>query len=152
MATIAQRLFDATFAESDLAHLLESVGIECERTGWDYYDCSLEMYECHPDVRLNEKQQRAIFDAGFMICFVNHNDGWETHYSWGKEFKVRRGWRRRWVHDPAATTTRTIGVAVTPENAGYYEISYWPESWTDKIEDDKNNGYFRIVPDPLETK
>jgi hypothetical protein len=154
MPTIANRLFDVHEAEGELEDALEASGAQFKRLSWDSYDCSVELYDVPPEHRLSEASQRAVYDAGFAIAFVNHTDGWETHYRWDRRepFSVKRGWRRRWVEDPAATTTRSIGARVTPENSGYYEISYWPDSWGD---DDKHgwraSGYMRIVPDPLES-
>jgi len=80
---------------------------------------------------------------------TNHTDGWETHYNWGDEFTKERGWRRRWVHSPTATTTNVLGKPVEASDRGYYEISYWPPGWGDQ-RDWLTTGYMRIVPDPLE--
>jgi hypothetical protein len=114
--------------------------------GGDSYDVSIEFYSVAPDARMNEAAQLVVFDAGFGMAHVNHTDGWETHYRWGKEFKKARGWRRRYVKDPRATTTRVIAGDPDP---GYYEISYWPEGWSRK--EWLESGYMRIHPDPLDT-
>lgn len=38
-----------------------------------------------------------------------------------------------------------------PEDNGYYEISYWPEGWSDeRTKADLERGYYRIVPDPFD--
>lgn len=115
--------------------------------GGDDYDNSLEIYEVAPDARMGEAAQRVIFDAGFSKVYVNHKDGWETHYAWdrSKVFAPVRGWRRRYVKDPNATTTNVI---VGDANPGYYEISHWPDGWGSK--EWLDTGYMRIVPDPLD--
>ena len=153
----SQAIWDYERAQCEFTESLTELGFEegehYERIGWDDYDNSIEFYKVNDDVRLNEVQQQIIFKAGFSIAFVNHKDGWETHYSWkyNEPFKPSRGWRRRWVEDPEAKTTRSVGENATPENAGYYEISYWPEGWTHpNCKDWQADGYMRIVPDPLE--
>jgi hypothetical protein len=117
--------------------------------GGDWYDNSIELYNCAPGLRLTEEMQKVLFDEGFSVAYVNHTDGWETHYNWGKEFEKERGWRRRWVHSPTATTTNVLGKVVEASDRGYYEISYWPTGWQGQ-EDWLTTGYMRIVPDPLE--
>jgi hypothetical protein len=149
----AEAMFSYHRAESNFTDALcEAEFGEFNRISGDHYDGSLEIYEVEPDARLNDAAQRVIFDAGFLKVYVNHKDGWETHYSWdhSKPFKAARGWRRRYVKDPTATTTNQIG-ADEPEHRGYWEISYWPESWIGKLTGGwLNNGYMRVVPDPLD--
>ena len=142
-----------TFAESRFEEdLCEVLGGDFDRLGTDHYDASLEIYKVDDHVRLSEAAQRLIYDAGFGKVYVNHKDGWQTHYSWpGRDpFAPVKGWRRRWVADPAAKTTNVIGKELSAENAGYYEISAWPTSWGEKRRDWLTTGYMRIVPDPLE--
>jgi hypothetical protein len=116
----------------------------------DDYDNSVEFGKVENDFRMGEALQRFIFKHGFSRAYVNHQDGWETFYTWkGKEFELSRGWRRRYVTDPSAATTRQVGTPSDPEHRGYYEISYWPDGW-DKGQDWLKTGYMRIVPDPLE--
>lgn len=142
-------------AKYEFEESLENVGLESgthyQSLGWDDYDNSIEIYGVYDEVRLTEAQQRIIYDAGFSIAFVNHKDGWETHYHWNQRepFKSQRGWRRRYVSDSTATTTNVI---VGEQNPGYYEISYWPTTWGEKMKKDLDSGYFRIVPDPLEVQ
>lgn len=124
-----------------------------EKVGGDHYDNSIEFYGVDDAARMSDAAQRVVFDAGFSKAYVNHKDGWETHYSWDhrEPFKPSRGWRRRWVADRDAKTTRTVGVEVAPDNAGYYQISYWPKGWThERCHSWLDTGYMRIVPDPLE--
>lgn len=133
-----------------------SAGFEdFSKVGGDWYDNSVEIYGVGKDTRLPIEAQRFIASHGFSICFLNHEDGWETHYTFGheKEFVPQRGWRRRWVEDPKAKTTNAIGEGVSETNAGYYEISYWPEGWGSPTNNDwLKTQYMRIVPDPLEIK
>jgi hypothetical protein len=115
----------------------------------DEYDCSLEIQKVSPHVRLSEAVQRLIWEAGFGRVYVNHSDGWQTHYNWSQDKPPpARGWRRRYVSDPAASTTNVIAGEPNP---GYYEISYWPEGWSGPgTKDWLATGYMRIVPDPLD--
>lgn len=133
-------------AESDFEDALLEAGFgEFAGISGDHYDNSIEIHKVGNSARLNEAAQRVIFDAGFSIAFVNHQDGWETHYNWKHDepFAVQRGWRRRYVQDPSATTTNVIAGSPSP---GYYEINYWPEGWGDpKRSKDLESGYFRIV-------
>lgn len=117
------------------------------RIGFDDYDCSIEFYDVDNDARLSASAQEVVFKAGFVKAYVNHQDIWQTHYSWNwrEPFTPARGWRRRWVDDPQSKNTRGAG-----EN-GYFEISYWPQGWGEGTENWINDGYMRIVPDPLET-
>ena len=155
--SFAQIMFDYHMAESAFTDALcDSEFGDFNRISGDYYDNSLEIKEVDNDARLNEAAQKIIYDAGFAKVYVNHKDGWETHYSWnhGQPFKIHRGWRRRYVYDNTVATTNQIG-ADEVEHRGYYEISFWPEGWGDQ----KNGrtakwlktGYMRIVPDPLDT-
>lgn len=111
----------------------------------DWYDNSIEFDEVAPDARMSDEAQRITFDAGFSKAYVNHTDAWETHYTWdrSKPFAPARGWRRRWVVDKTASTSRGIG----HHDPGYWEISYWPEGWGERSKSDLAKGYFRIVPD-----
>lgn len=134
-------------AQCDFMQALERAGFEelvhYARIGWDHYDVSVEFFEVNNDVRLSPEQQKIIFDAGFVKILVSHKDGWETHYTscYPERPCPVRGWRRRWVNDPTAKTTCV-------SNAGYYEISFWPESWGQQ--NWRETGYARVVPDPLE--
>lgn len=130
-------------ARDDFEMALKGAGFEIgehfQSIGWDHYDCSIEFYKANDDVRLTAEQQRIVADAGFAKAYINHKNGWETHYSWDwrEPFAVHRGWRRRYVSgDP-----------------GYYEISYWPEGWgsrdAGRCAQWLKNGYVRIVPDLL---
>jgi hypothetical protein len=141
---------DFEIAKNRLKDKLSQVGMTKFRSiGGDYYDNSIEFYDVDSDVRLNESQQTVIFDEGFSTAYVNHVDGWETHYNWkvSEPFKKSRGWRRRYVTDSSVKTTRALGDDPVDER-GYYEISYWPEGWGSN--DWLTTGYMRIVPDHLE--
>lgn len=116
----------------------------------DYYDCSIEFIKVENDARMPEAAQRLCHSAGFVKAYVNHKDGWETHYNWNptEPFKMARGWRRRYVSDPDAATTNVVAGKPNP---GYYEISFWPEGWSgDRTKEWLSSGYMRVVPDPLD--
>lgn len=132
--------------EDDFSELL-SDGEDFDRLGTDDYDASLEIIGASNDWRLTDRQQRYLANAGFHKVYVNHEDGWETHYGLRGELPAR-GWRRRYVSDPSTTTDRVV---LGEPNPGYYEISYWPEGWnTPATADWLSTGYMRIVPDPLD--
>ena len=148
----AENRLDIDLAKIRLADKLVRAGLVTslyDGIGGDWYDNSIELYNCVPGLRLTEEMQKVIFDEGFRRAYVNHTDDWETHYNWDREFTKQRGWRRRWVLDPKVETTNLIGEPFAASNAGYYEISYWPTGWKGS-EDWLKTGYMRIVPDPLE--
>ena len=111
---------------SDFEESLDDL-VEFDRIGWDHYDNSIEIYGVSPDTRLSEAAQNFLRESGFSIAFVNHSDGWETHYSRLQD-SPSKGWRRRWVSDNDVTTDRQVGGG----DPGYYEISEWPDSWGDR--------------------
>ncbi len=155
VAKFAEQMFGYHRAEMNFTDALCDTGFgEFDHVSGDYYDNSLEIKGVSNDARLSAAAQQIIFDAGFSKVYVNHQNGWETHYGWsrGKPFKPDRGWRRRYVTDPTATTTNQIG-ADDAEHRGYYEISYWPESWVSaRAKSWLSSGYMRIVADPLDDK
>lgn len=82
----AQRLFKVTL---QLGLLEEALYRSCDEVfkdcwsdfGYDYYDESLEIYGINNDTRLTEAEALKLLDLGFGIIYVNHKDGFETHYS-----------------------------------------------------------------------
>lgn len=70
-------------------------GFEFETIGGDYYDTSIEFYGVPPEARLSEAAQRFIWKAGFIRCWLNHTDGWETYYVWddGPDLREHQGFR-----------------------------------------------------------
>lgn len=146
---LAEAMFAYHWAESEFESALSDAGFTYGKLGGDHYDNSVEFYHVEPNQRMSEAAQRIVYDAGFSKAYVNHTDGWETHYNWNQRepFKPYRGWRRRYVSDPSASTTRVI--VGEPDN-GYWEIGYWPEGWGARSMEERDRGYFRIVPDPLE--
>lgn len=66
--------------------------LEYIRMWCDYYDNSIEFKDLQPEERLNAEACKYLHDNGFSICFLNHSDGWETHYSslpTNKEWRIR---------------------------------------------------------------
>lgn len=126
---------------------LTTDGEDYDRLETDSYDGSLEIRGATDDWRLSEEQQRFLFGAGFSKIYVNHKDGWETHYGASVALPVR-GWRRRYVSDAAVETDRVVMGQPDP---GYYEISFWPSGWDSAgTKDWLATGYMRIVPDALD--
>jgi len=101
---------------------LYEAGAEFEKSGYDSYDNSVELYDVPPDHRLPEAAQKIIHAAGFSIAYVNHTDGWETHYSVdpAKPFAVKEVWR---VSYPRKRDdgTKDIWVEKRPQS--------WPADW-----------------------
>lgn len=149
----AEKMFAYHRDEMNFTDALCEAGFgDFNRVSGDYYDGSIEFMTVDNEARMPAEAQRLCHSAGFCKAFVNHKDGWETHYSWNpaQSFKPSRGWRRRYVTDPNAQTTNQIG-ADDPEHRGYFEISYWPEGWNSpRTKEWLNSGYMRVVPDPLD--
>jgi len=111
---IADRLYNGTAAESELEELLDDAGVIYEKTGWDYYDDSVEIYGVPPESRLEQSTLKQLRAAGFMKAYVNHTDGWETHYNLmtGVPWRVSYPDKRKpeggsiWVEEPVPTWPR----------------------------------------------
>lgn len=112
--TIAERLFDATYAEAEIE---ESLHFDYESIGWDYYDCSLEVHGVAPDTRLDQNTFLFLKRAGFCQVYVNHTDKWETHYGMSKE--TPEPWRVSYPHKRG--DGGGIWVQQVPES--------WPKEW-----------------------
>lgn len=93
-------------------------GFDFGRTWTDDYDSSVEIGEVPPAARLNEAQQRLLADCGFLIAFVNHSDGTETHYNL-REVPTQ-GWRRK-------RTETGFVVSSWPENVQRTNITVDPD-------------------------
>lgn len=98
-------------------------GVPFERTGWDDYDNSIELYGVAIDWRMPEEIQRAIAGEGFTRAFVNHLNQWETHYTWVGEFAPAKGWRVSYPHrrSDAAGDDGKIWVEA--------HVASWPPEW-----------------------
>jgi hypothetical protein len=117
---LAERLFSIQTVEAELADALDD--IEFTSLGWDYYDVSLEMYGVPNNYRLSEHDQSIIHEMGFANVYVNHLDGWETHYSWTKVFKVNNGWRVKYRNKENPPVNQIL-----LEN----KAESWPDKWYD---------------------
>ena len=122
--SIAERMFDGFRAESDLSDRLSDTGIEFERLGHDYYDCSLEVDGVPTDQRLSEAAQKIVHAAGFCKVYVNHVDHWETHYRFNpeKDFAPSDGWRVCYPHKRGEGEK---GIWVE------HHVASWPQDWFD---------------------
>jgi hypothetical protein len=102
---------------------------EYEKIGWDYYDSSLEIYGLTDACRLSDEAQRFISGQGFVKVYLNHLNGWETHYTWNLPFEAVSGWRRKRTQDG-------------------FEINYWPKAWNTPVALEwLKTGYMKIVGD-----
>lgn len=119
---LAERLFDGGKAEAEVECLLDLAGVPYDHIGWDSYDHSLEIHEVPPDYRLSKDALKAIFDAGFLKIYVNHEDKWETHYP--------GAWRVSYPHK-RRVDTKGIWVEEVP--------SSWPKEWIE-------TGYVIVKP------
>lgn len=133
METLAEQLFtfdeDGNTAAGDkivaeIEEILRSVDVPFEKTGFDWYDNSIELYGVDNDYRLSDTAHKAVFDMGFAKVYVNHKDYWETHYY----ASSKEGWRVSYPHK-------------RPENKGPILVEKHIESWGDWFK----TGYARIV-------
>lgn len=123
MSTIAERMFDGGFAESELNTLLLTGGLDYQKSSFDHYDCSLELHGVADDYRMPENMQKIIYNAGFAKVYVNHINKWETHYSWDRgAFKPVDGWR---VSYPSKRGPEETEIWVERD------IPDWPRKWFD---------------------
>lgn len=123
------KLEKAAFEE----HLMEVAGegFDLSDLRADSYDTSIEIDDVPPSARLNEAAQRLLAEAGFSRAYLNHTDGWQTHYVWPTEFKPVTGWGRRRRED------------------GGFDITYWPDDWTTTVGKDwLSSGFIKIVKRP----
>lgn len=146
---LAEAMFTYSQAECEFGDAMVEAGFgDYTSIDGDDYDNSIEFRGVGNDARLSAEQQRIVFDAGFSKAFVNHSDGWETHYTWSRQepFKAVRGWRRYMEHDKEPGPSGVIGFSVM-------KISYWPDGWNGgQLERDRDAGKIVVVPDPLETR
>ena len=127
--TFAGQAFKFSARKCDFEELLSEHVNEYDGIGWDYYDESLEIYKVGDSVRLSETAQKFISESGFSKVYLDHIDGWRTHYSWGEVFTAHRGWRRK-------------------RTESGFEINYWPEAWTSsRALACLDTGYYKIVGD-----
>lgn len=85
-------MFEYERAKDDFEDRLFDLGLEeFEDIGWDFYDSSLEILGASNDAVLNEELQYFIKNSGFLKCYMNHKDHWETHYDLIK--MPAKGWR-----------------------------------------------------------
>ncbi len=122
---LANRLFKKKYqqAEGELKKILRDFEIPYERIGWDHYDISLELYGVPSDWRMPEDLHKALFECGFATVFVNHTDGWETHYH---ESGVD-GWRVRYGNKHG-------GGPILVEKL----VASWPADWFE-------TGYAKVI-------
>lgn len=91
----AQALFEAKatyeMLESELYDFLAGYAVSFTDYRVDSYDSSLELHGVAADARLPAVMVTSTLALGFAIIYVNHTDGWETHYT----KKNLEGWRRK---------------------------------------------------------
>lgn len=115
--TVADRLFAGRDAEREIENALDDAGFHYERIGWDDYDWSLEIHDVAPDDRLSPELATTLLSMGFLKVYVNHTDGWETHYNVGRE-----PWRVSYPHK-RGDGERGIWVEE--------KVDTWPSDWFD---------------------
>jgi hypothetical protein len=122
--TLAQKIWDGREAEGKLEmKFCEYLEADFE-FGYDSYDSSIEIYNVPKDFRLTEEAQKFFFDNGFSIIYVNHEDGWETHYHKGGT----NGWRVNY-HNEMKGDSRYIEVEKS--------VKSWPKNW-------EESGFVRV--------
>jgi hypothetical protein len=131
--TLSARLFDGQNAEWELENDLYDAKVPFEKTGYDDYDWSIELYGVPADYRLSEEAQKILSEAGFVTCYVNHVDKWETHYTFTKTEKGAdgeyvttqkeipiKGWRVSYPHKRGEEKGKIWVEEV---------VKSWPEEW-----------------------
>lgn len=111
--------FDFQRAECEFENSLfdeeDGKGLEDYSTmSFDSYDYSIEFNDVPDDERLSDRQQEIIFNEGFLKCYLNHKNNWETHYTWNYPFEPVEGWRIRYMRK---------------SEKNYHEVEKIPESW-----------------------
>jgi hypothetical protein len=116
--------------EDNLFYIQE---FDYDRISCDDYDGSIEFYGVPNDVRLSEEAQRFLSGEGFIKCWLNHQDGWETSHSLGSNF-TSKGWRKRqWkrkLDDGKRDPSGLIDVEEFPDS--------WPNEWLE-------SGYVTVI-------
>ncbi len=101
----SEKLFAWQRGKDEFEDALAELGFESfKEIGGDYYDSSIEFYGVANDARLSEDQQRLIHSHGFIRAYVNHEDGYETHYTWPNEFAPHAGHRVLYPHKQRRVT------------------------------------------------
>lgn len=111
-------------------------GFDWQRTTTDDYDSSIEFHGVPNNTRMTEALQKLCYDHGFAQCWLNHDDGWETHYAWPRDggFKPSEGWRKRqWKRKLPDGS---------PDKEGKIEVEEFPASWPREW---LESGYVTIV-------
>ena len=125
---LAHAIHDGHSARTELECAFEESGSPDDyRFGFDEYDNSVEIHKVLPEFRLNDAQQALFAEAGFAKVYVNHLDGWETHYSI-KDGKCEKPWRVHYHKEMKE------GRYIEVEE----HIPGWPSDWFE-------TGYVRIA-------
>jgi hypothetical protein len=144
-APFAQIAFALQQAEHDFEEAVFEAagdsGFDFSKINWDSYDSSIEFYGVKPDARMNDAVQKVVFDAGFGKAYVNHTDGWETHYGFydmkkAKDFKPQKGDRIKYGYKQG-------------ENPARFYVEEFPEGWPKEW---KTNGSVVIVKPTVYTE
>jgi len=114
----ANIIFAGQRAKDTLEYSLLDADLEFERTSYDDYDRSMELYDIQNDYRITEEVRKIFVESDFSKIYMNHKDHWETHYN--KKDDFRKGWR---VSYPRKRPEDGRGILVEekPES--------WPEDW-----------------------
>lgn len=90
---------------------------------FDDYDCSVEVLSVPPNVRLTDSQQKHLIDNGFLTAYLNHWDGWQTHYNFDrKNPSPVKGWRVKYAL-PSQLTIERIHIEEEIPLCGKSEIN-----------------------------
>ncbi len=106
--------------------------MDFDRISCDEYDNSIEFYEVPNGVRLTHEALVFVKAEGFSLCWLNHQDGWETLYNLHKDNKC--GWRKRqWKRRLSDGSLDPSGLIELEERC-----DTWPSAWYE-------SGYVTIV-------
>lgn len=117
---LASKIWEGQLAQAILEDQFMTVcpGLDDFNFRYDEYDSSIEIDDLPDDFRLNKDSWQMFKEAGFYIIYLNHKNGWETHYN---TEKYTDGWRVHYHHELLETENRYIEVEKFPKS--------WPKEW-----------------------
>lgn len=96
LKTFSERMEEGQIAKSELEDfLMDKLDLDDWGDIWmDPYDNSLEISKVPADYRIPFEKLDLVKSMGFSKVYVNHVDGWETHYClWKEQTPETWGWR-----------------------------------------------------------
>ena len=116
--SLAQKIWDGQTARIILEDQFMNLNPELPDIdfSFDEYDSSVEIDGLPDEFRLNKDSWRMFKEADFTVIYLNHKNGWETHYH---TKKYMNGWRVHYCRENGQA--QSIEVEEFPKS--------WPEEW-----------------------